>query len=144
LAARILGQRLASSAAISTFNAGGPTGEGLRAVGTSTRPVNSDYRSATAQGHRSKNVDLRIKMRRSNTIAKRFSTLPASGAVRYRTDFRHSSPLPAQRTPRFGKRQHEPQRIIVRDLLSAEMSEKQARSIKYCSHRQAATRQGPR
>ena len=29
------------------------------------------------------------------------------------------------------KRQHEPQRIIVGDLLNAEINEKQARSIKY-------------
>ena len=39
------------------------------------------------------------------------------------------------------KRQHEPQRIIG-DLLTAEINEKQARSVKYPLHRQAAARQG--
>ena len=40
------------------------------------------------------------------------------------------------------KRQHEPQRIVG-DLLNAEVSEKQARSIKISTqHRQAAARQG--
>ncbi len=41
------------------------------------------------------------------------------------------------------KRQHEPQRIVG-DLLNAEISEKQARSIKYQLTIAAATRQGPR
>jgi hypothetical protein len=42
------------------------------------------------------------------------------------------------------KRRHEPQRIVC-DLLNAEVSGKQARSIKYSAHhRQAAARQGPR
>ena len=42
------------------------------------------------------------------------------------------------------KRQHEPQRIVG-DLLNAEISEKQARSIKYrLHHRQVAARQRPR
>jgi hypothetical protein len=42
------------------------------------------------------------------------------------------------------KRQHQPQRIVG-DLLSAEINEKQARSIKYqLTHRQAAIGQGSR
>ena len=42
------------------------------------------------------------------------------------------------------KRQHEPQRIIG-DLLTAEINEKQARSIKVPAyHCQATARQGPR
>jgi hypothetical protein len=43
------------------------------------------------------------------------------------------------------KRQHQPQRIVVGDLLSVEINEKQARSIKYqLTHRQAAIGQGCR
>ena len=42
------------------------------------------------------------------------------------------------------KRQHEPQRVVG-DLLTAEIAEKQARSIKYqVDHRQAAAGQGHR